>query len=127
VRALSLPGRGHSTATWVLRALWVVGWPVRFVLLSVVRLYRLTLGQVVGGGCRFYPSCSAYAEQAIAEIGAVRGTALAVWRILQCSPLSKGGVDYPPRRRTHLYDDNIQSGPEDVRDAVGSQREGIPA
>ena len=89
-------------------ALWIAGWPVRFSLLTLVRLYRLTLGQVVGGGCRFYPSCSAYAEQAIRELGAIRGTALTVWRVLRCSPLSKGGVDYPPKPR--LYEAIIQEG-----------------
>jgi putative membrane protein insertion efficiency factor len=87
------------------RPLWVMGWPVRLLLLTLVRLYRLTLGQVIGGGCRFYPSCSAYAEQAIGELGAIRGTALTVWRVLRCSPLSKGGVDYPPERP--MYDVDI--------------------
>jgi putative membrane protein insertion efficiency factor len=87
------------------RVLWIAGWPVRFSLLTLVRLYRLTLGQVIGGGCRFYPSCSAYAEQAIGELGAIRGTALTVWRVLRCSPLSKGGVDHPPTRST--YDTDI--------------------
>lgn len=88
------------------RALWLAGWPVRSVLLLLIRVYRLTLGHVIGGGCRFYPSCSAYAEQAIGEVGAVKGTALAMWRVVRCSPLSRGGVDYPPRRR--LYDMDIQ-------------------
>jgi uncharacterized protein len=127
VSAVRSLGRGQSMTTWVLRALWIVGWPVRFVLLSLVRLYRLTLGQVVGGGCRFYPSCSAYAEQAIAEVGALRGTAFAVWRILRCSPLSKGGVDYPPRHSRPVYDGDIQAGSGDALDAARSRREGIPA
>ena len=126
MRSLPLPGRGHS-ASWVLRALWVAGWPVRFALLSLVRLYRLTLGQVVGGGCRFYPSCSAYAEQAIAEMGAVRGTALAVWRILRCSPLSKGGVDYPPRGGDQMYDVDIHGDQADGQGADRSHGERIPA
>jgi putative membrane protein insertion efficiency factor len=91
------------------RAAWVVGWPVRFALVSGVRLYRVTLGQVVGGGCRFYPSCSSYAEDAIAHAGVVRGTALTAWRVLRCSPLSKGGVDHPPGGQAHVYDDDIQS------------------
>jgi putative membrane protein insertion efficiency factor len=95
------------TVSGVRRALWIAGWPVRALLLLLVRLYRLTLGQVIGGGCRFYPSCSAYAEQAIREVGAVRGTALTVWRILRCSPLSKGGIDHPPRG---MYDNDIHSG-----------------
>ncbi len=94
------------TVARVRRAMWIAGWPVRTTLLVLVRVYRVTLGQIVGGGCRFYPSCSAYAEQAIRDLGAVRGTALTVWRVLRCSPLSKGGVDYPPTAR--MYDDNIQ-------------------
>lgn len=93
--------------------MWIAGWPVRTSLLVLVRLYRLTLGQVVGGGCRFYPSCSAYAEQAIHDLGAVRGTALTVWRVLRCSPLSKGGVDYPPTAR--MYDNDIQRPAETER------------
>jgi uncharacterized protein len=87
------------------RALWLGGWPVRFAMLSLVRIYRLTLGQVIGGGCRFYPSCSAYAEQAIGGLGVLRGLSLTVWRVLRCSPLSKGGVDYPPK--PFLYDTDI--------------------
>ncbi len=126
MRSLPPSGRHHS-ATWALRARWIAGWPVRFVLLSLVRLYRLTLGQVVGGGCRFYPSCSAYAEQAIAEMGAVRGTTLAVWRILRCSPLSKGGVDYPPRRRDQMYVGVIHGEWTDGQGADRSHRERTPA
>jgi putative membrane protein insertion efficiency factor len=102
------------------RALWLAGWPVRFAMLSLVRLYRLTLGQVVGGGCRFYPSCSAYAEQAIGELGVLRGLSLTVWRVLRCSPLSKGGVDYPPRAA--MYDDDIHRHQEEP-----ARAERIPA
>jgi putative membrane protein insertion efficiency factor len=98
--------------SWVRGALWTAGWPVRLSLLTIVRLYRLTLGRVIGGGCRFYPSCSAYAEQAIGELGAIRGTALTVWRVLRCSPLSKGGVEYPPQRR--MYDADIRRVTEGV-------------
>lgn len=79
-----------------MRALWVAGWPARSVLLVLIRGYRLTLGQVVGGNCRFYPSCSAYAEEAVRRCGAVRGVALSLWRVLRCSPLTRGGVDHPP-------------------------------
>jgi uncharacterized protein len=78
------------------RTLWLAGWPLRSLLLGLIRGYRVTLGQVTGGRCRFYPSCSAYAEQAVRSRGAVRGTILATWRIVRCSPLSSGGFDYPP-------------------------------
>src|SRR5919108_6621376 len=89
------------------RALWVTGWPARIILLALIRLYRVLLSPVLGGGCRFHPSCSVYAEQAIRGRGAVRGSALAAWRLLRCSPFSRGGVDYPPQRDDHplVYDD----------------------
>lgn len=82
----------------VRRVLWFAGWPARCALLALVRAYRLTLAYAFGGSCRFHPSCSAYAEEAISSLGAVRGGALSVWRVLRCSPLSGGGVDYPPLR-----------------------------
>ena len=78
--------------------LWRAGWPVRIVLVSLIRLYRVTLGVGLGSACRFHPSCSVYAERAVLSVGAVRGSVLAVWRILRCSPLSAGGVDLPPTR-----------------------------
>jgi uncharacterized protein len=85
--------------TW----LWMAGAPVRLAELIVIRLYRLTLSAVFGGHCRFHPTCSEYAEQAVRELGAIRGSVLAMWRILRCSPLSAGGVDYPPPR-ARMYD-----------------------
>jgi putative membrane protein insertion efficiency factor len=85
---------------------WVAGWPVRALLIAAIRAYRVTLGPVLGGRCRFHPSCSAYAEAAIRELGWVRGTVLAAWRVLRCSPLTAGGVDYPPARS---YDNVLQA------------------
>ena len=58
--------------------------------------YRQLVSPWLPAACRFYPTCSAYAEQAIRNTGAVRGLAFAAWRILRCSPLSAGGVDHPP-------------------------------
>jgi putative membrane protein insertion efficiency factor len=81
------------------QGLWTAGAPSRFVLLMLIRLYRATLSGLMAGRCRFYPSCSSYAEQAIRNSGATRGLALAVWRLLRCSPLTEGGVDHPPRGR----------------------------
>jgi uncharacterized protein len=99
------------------RGLWILGTPPRVGLVGVVRVYRATLSGAMGGRCRFYPSCSSYAEQAIRELGAVRGMALTAWRVLRCSPLTAGGVDHPPRGRGRIatgavYDANIhQSSP----------------
>jgi uncharacterized protein len=90
--------------------LWVLGWPARVVLTALIRVYRATLAGLLGGQCRFHPSCSAYAEEAIRTHGAVKGVGLAAWRILRCSPLSRGGWDpVPPRRSAaSMYDAIIQ-------------------
>lgn len=69
---------------------------IRRALLAAIRLYQLTLASVVGGCCRFEPSCSRYAHQAISRHGALRGTRLAVGRILRCHPFSRGGHDPVP-------------------------------
>jgi putative membrane protein insertion efficiency factor len=81
---------------------WTAGAPVRAVLIGAISAYRFLFGGMLGGRCRFHPSCSAYALEAIRVHGALRGSALAVWRVLRCSPLTAGGVDpvpTPPGRR----------------------------
>ena len=90
------------------RLAWIAGAPARFALVAAIRVYRLTLGGLLGGQCRFHPSCSEYAELAVRELGAARGSALAAWRVLRCSPLSRGGVDYP-RGKGRVYDADIHS------------------
>ena len=75
------------------RVLRAAGAPVRAFEIALIRLYRATLSGWLGGQCRFYPSCSHYAEEAIRERGASIGTAMAVWRILRCNPFGSGGVD----------------------------------
>jgi putative membrane protein insertion efficiency factor len=94
--------------------LWWAGLPARLLLIAAIRVYRATLSGTLGGQCRFHPTCSEYAEQAIRSAGAARGSALAVWRVLRCSPLSAGGVDHAPRSRA-MYDNAIQG-----RRGVGS-------
>jgi uncharacterized protein len=85
---------------------WTLGTPVRVLLIGLIRAYQATLSGWLGGQCRFSPTCSRYAEQAIRTHGAVRGTALAAWRVARCGPFTKGGVDHvPPRRsRSREYD-----------------------
>jgi putative membrane protein insertion efficiency factor len=56
-------------------------------------LWRNTIGRLLPDACRFTPSCSHYAVEAVQRRGPIVGTALAVWRILRCNPLSKGGYD----------------------------------
>jgi putative membrane protein insertion efficiency factor len=80
--------------------LWTVATPVRLLLIVLVKLYRATLSGWLGGQCRFYPTCSHYAEDAVRTHGVVRGVALAAWRIVRCGPFTAGGVDHvPPSRR----------------------------
>lgn len=75
------------------------GAPARAVLIGLIRLYRLTLSGLLGGQCRFHPTCSVYAERAVRTHGAVKGAALAVWRVARCGPFTAGGVDHVPVRR----------------------------
>jgi putative membrane protein insertion efficiency factor len=80
------------------RLLWVTGAPVRFALVGVLLGYRATVGRLAAGRCRFHPSCSAYALEAVRTHGAAKGAVLAAWRLLRCSPLTAGGPDpVPPR------------------------------
>ncbi|UJA22059.1 membrane protein insertion efficiency factor YidD [Thermoleophilia bacterium SCSIO 60948] len=71
----------------------------RSVLLAPIRLYRRFLSPALPARCKYYPSCSRYAEEAISELGVVRGSILAAWRVLRCNPLSWGGVDELSDRR----------------------------
>jgi len=69
---------------------------MKTVCLFLVRAYQVLLGPLLGGNCRFYPSCSHYASEAIERFGARRGSWLALRRLLRCHPFSAGGVDLVP-------------------------------
>ena len=69
------------------------------VALLPIRAYRRFLSPALGQRCRYYPTCSAYAEQSVRELGAFRGMILATWRVLRCNPFSRGGLD-PVSERT---------------------------
>lgn len=66
------------------------------IIKGAIRLYQLTLSPIFGGGCRFDPSCSAYALEAIDRHGAWRGTRLACARLLRCHPFAAAGHDPVP-------------------------------
>ncbi|MGC1688162.1 MAG: membrane protein insertion efficiency factor YidD [Candidatus Acidiferrales bacterium] len=72
------------------------GGVARAVLLFGVSFYRVFLSHFFGGSCKFYPSCSVYAQEAIAKHGARRGSWLALRRLLRCRPFTKGGIDPVP-------------------------------
>ena len=80
---------------------------MRALEIGLIRLYRVSLSGWLGGQCRFYPSCSLYAEEAIRELGAVKGMGLTVWRVLRCNPFGAGGIDRVPD--TAQYENVIHS------------------
>ena len=67
------------------------------VLLALIRFYQKYISPMKRGGtCKYIPTCSEYARQAIEKHGALKGTVLAVWRLLRCNPFSQGGIDPVP-------------------------------
>lgn len=68
--------------------------------IAAVRAYQLVLSPFAGGACRFDPTCSDYAVQAITEHGLVRGTSLALKRVARCHPFGRAGFDPVPPRST---------------------------
>ena len=69
---------------------------MKAVALFLIRMYQLTLSPLLGRGCRYYPTCSAYTYEAIARHGFLRGTFLGIRRLLRCHPFHAGGVDPVP-------------------------------
>jgi hypothetical protein len=69
---------------------------IRWVLIAVVRGYQIILSPLLPAACRYYPSCSAYAVEALEKHGARRGAWLAIKRIARCHPFHAGGYDPVP-------------------------------
>lgn len=67
-----------------------------FVLVALIHAYRLAISPLIGPACRYHPTCSAYAEQAIRVHGPLRGGLLAARRLLRCHPFHSGGFDPVP-------------------------------
>lgn len=87
----------HRVARVVLRS------PATLLLL-LLRGYQRFISPMTPPTCKFYPSCSQYAVIAVQRHGAIRGTRLAVWRLLRCNPWNLGGVDdVPPARSAHRH------------------------
>jgi uncharacterized protein len=67
---------------------------LRAIATAPVRLYQRVISPAIPSRCRYYPSCSEYAVQAVRRYGILRGAVLAAWRLLRCNPWSHGGVDH---------------------------------
>ena len=65
----------------------------RLVVVALLRGYQRWISPAFGQRCRYYPSCSEYAIQAVQRFGILRGVVLAAWRLLRCNPFSHGGFD----------------------------------
>ena len=75
---------------------------MKILMIKLIGLYQKYISPLKRPCCKYYPSCSRYAVQALEKHGAVKGSILTVWRILRCNPWSMGGVDYVPEK-FHLY------------------------
>ena len=70
-----------------------------YPLILIIYVYRYTLSPLIGNQCRFYPTCSHYAEEAVKKHGAWRGSIMAVRRLFRCHPWHEGGFDPVPEER----------------------------
>ena len=69
---------------------------LRDLALLPLHLYRRVISPLIGPRCRYHPTCSEYAVQAVHRHGVIRGGLLAAWRVLRCNPWSRGGIDPVP-------------------------------
>jgi putative membrane protein insertion efficiency factor len=71
---------------------------VKSIALASIRFYQRSISPGLAPSCRFEPTCSHYAQEAVERYGAVRGLVMAAWRLLRCNPLNDGGFDPVPER-----------------------------
>jgi putative membrane protein insertion efficiency factor len=72
---------------------------MKYLAIGLVYVYRWTVSPLLGNRCKYHPSCSQYALDALREYGFLKGSVLAGWRLLRCNPWSHGGVDYAHDQR----------------------------
>jgi len=73
---------------------------MKTILIVFIKFYRHAISPYLPKACRFTPTCSVYAIEAIGKFGAIRGTLLSMYRILRCNPFCRGGYDPVPERFT---------------------------
>lgn len=81
---------------WVRRLIKIISRILVWLLLLPIRFYQVAITPYTPPSCRFTPTCSEYARQALIKHGPVKGLALAIWRILRCNPWSGSGYDPVP-------------------------------
>ena len=71
------------------------------ILVAILRFYKRHISPLLPNACIYTPTCSEYAMEAIQKHGVIKGTGLAIWRILRCNPFMKGGYDPVPEPKKH--------------------------
>ncbi|MCM1226794.1 MAG: membrane protein insertion efficiency factor YidD [Clostridium sp.] len=71
---------------------------MKYIMIGIIKFYKKCISPLFPPCCKYYPSCSSYALEAVRKFGFIRGVMLAVWRILRCNPWSMGGIDYVPEK-----------------------------
>jgi uncharacterized protein len=87
--------------------------PARLLTIGPIRVYQRVISPSLPGRCKYHPTCSVYAVQAIESYGILRGAVLAVWRLLRCNPFSHGGYD--PVSAQTLFHRSLPRTPESPR------------
>ena len=95
LRGLHVPSL-RSGAMKLLELAWCFP---RYGAIALIGMYRWTVSPLLGNRCKYHPSCSRYALDALREYGFLKGAILAGWRLLRCNPWSRGGVDYAEGQR----------------------------
>ena len=83
---------------------------MKALFLAPIRLYQRVLSPLMPARCKYHPTCSEYAAQAVRMHGVTRGLVLAAWRLLRCNPLSNGGIDRVEDQRVFKARPAAQSG-----------------
>jgi putative membrane protein insertion efficiency factor len=95
---------------------------VKRVLLALIRAYQRWISPAFPRRCKYHPTCSDYAVQAVRELGPVRGTIVAGWRLLRCNPFSDGGIDDLADRRLFRDTEDVHASPA-ARTPAGAAEE----
>ena len=87
---------------------------VKRFLIFLIKGYQKFISPLLGDNCRFYPTCSAYAIEALRVHGALKGSLLATWRILRCNPFGRGWTRFPQRENGAMTRP-LRCGPDRLR------------
>lgn len=90
---------------------------MKYLFIGLVRLYQWFISPHLPSSCRYYPTCSHYAVEALQKHGALKGSWLAFYRVLRCNPWSKGGLDPVPDPDSHCSHDHSHVSHDDENDS----------